>query len=464
MKIGQTTTITIGPKDDCHIAIKSAYIDLISHYSPFAKKQLHDNANSSLFIAGGQEDIVRWIYLYMLGGEKDTGFYKYLDDLTFCELIDYYQHAKWLEYESLSRRFYNNLRSRLHKTLPDDTSVEKIRTVVPALYGRAMEKVIGVFINPLEFDYGTYLDLAVRNKEFGRELDTTIRKTLDQKMKACEAYHNSPAYKRHQQMSRNARRPNHRSRQRAKEKREKEQMENEQRERESKPVDTPAEEEESHHRPIVKLPVALDSKQASLSARQLNGNTNRGRYAGRERGSKRPVEDKDAAAKTNVQPPGLTTSSRDVSERKRPTQTRPFTTRPRCFHSNDADHVARNCTTISHKPNIPDNTSTVPPTPNKPSSSSPQNTTNRSKAPNHQLPICYTCKTPGHLSRICPNTAAAAESSSAIPVDRLDPPMQDRGAGRNKNRRRARADRHMDYAIDVATNGQDADSHFYFAV
>lgn len=496
----------VGPKGDGFIGIEGAYVNLLHHHWGFAKKHLA-NGTSALFIEDGVKPIVQWIYSYMLGGEKDTDCQSKLDDLSIPQLIDLYDHATYLEYQSLADRVIGYLRSRFRQVLPNVNSIQRINLVIPSLTDYVIKLIADVMTKPLVFDYTAYMTHAEEDADFRIALEESIHQTLDHRVILSEKYYNGPNPNRYLRESndyylkvaaqRSVAEPNVNENgdiMDAKKPRKP------RRSRKAKRAPPQTENNGIPPKPVVKLPIAADTKKPTSASAEEGPLERKPRQKRRLRKpTKNTVETASVDASQAAEP---TTSPADQPEAKKQNRKEKFKSRQNCFRCGEKGHIARDCSVTLDEGIAPsmntDGTAIR--------AGESVTTKEVSKKRTRRLPVCFNCSETGHTARNCTvdqglatipeeNAAKTGEADTGIkdeskngtrppPVcyncneeghiarncryprefsrqnhfneNLTDNPDPNVGRGRNKNRRRARVDRYMDYvqAIPVIHNGE----------
>jgi len=191
LKTGKRVNILLSTKGDTFIAIEGAYAALLCQYWALAKNQLADTAATTIHLEEGNKAAVKWVYGYMLAGEKEQDPNVKLGTMAISKLLDMYQYATYLGYKNLKEQVHSTLQSRLNEYLSALGDVDKILELIPDLHKEMLKELINLFTRPLIFDYGKYADHV--EKHAGEDL----REVLDKQVAAGNKYHSSKPHAKH---------------------------------------------------------------------------------------------------------------------------------------------------------------------------------------------------------------------------------------------------------------------------
>lgn len=104
LKKGPRANIIIGPDGDCFIGIEGVAVNLLAHFSPYAKQVLIDERATTLCIPDGAKVPLRLIYKYMQAGETNPKGEMAFEELFVDCLISLYSHSTTLYYQHLMDR------------------------------------------------------------------------------------------------------------------------------------------------------------------------------------------------------------------------------------------------------------------------------------------------------------------------------------------------------------------------
>ncbi|PVI04028.1 hypothetical protein DM02DRAFT_519581 [Periconia macrospinosa] len=188
LKSGKKVNVLVGKPGDSIIAVENAAAALLGHYAGFAKKHLANADAKVLLIENGNTSTVRWICQWMAAGEDDRECVIKLKDLSVSDLCDLYQHAKYLQYESLMDRIHDLVRGRIPYGL-SKTAIQKIYSNIPELSKSVVSHVAQLVVNPMAFNYQPYMELAIEDEDFNRDLKDEVHQTLTRLIKRGEDYY-----------------------------------------------------------------------------------------------------------------------------------------------------------------------------------------------------------------------------------------------------------------------------------
>ncbi|KAF2875636.1 hypothetical protein BDV95DRAFT_591099 [Massariosphaeria phaeospora] len=445
LKGGPKTNIFVGPVGDMFIGVEGAYVNLLRHYSGFAREQLFEGC--PLSVTNGSKNIVQWIYRYMLAGEATN-----LDDFDIPALIDVYNHGVVLDYQALMDRVVSRLRYMFQwKSLPNVQSLQKISTFIPSLNSYLAKLIADVFMNFPDFPYlPAYVEFAKTDAGFGAALEQALQKI-------------PPAFPKAQSQPTEDTKPADEPAAKPKRKQLTHAQKNAKRREKARQSQTGQPEDGSG-----------DAKPISTEAQNdVSKASNPKAKAGRPK--RRAGKGKDQAVDGEAQAAAAPTANTKtlVNKINELTKTVPKRAPPTCYNCNVLGHLARNCSApIASRAPLADKTNNLP-------TSAPITT---SKPHPRPLPICYTCNTPGHLARNCraptepraplttdtsrpPPTCYACNTPGHLarncpsPIDSVHAdaaPTERRASptGRNKNYRRAKRERDAaEFLVPIAISG-----------
>jgi hypothetical protein len=176
LKSGRQVSIVVGEPENQYIAIESAYVKVLAHYSQYWKTTLESDSSTRLVIPRGDKNVLLFIYRWMLAGGQNTntkGALKF-EDLRLPDLIALYYHCAFLEYHSLKEKTATRLEWKLDSVIPTVEQLSVILTYTPAVTENAIQAIARLFFRPVCFDFAAYLALASKDPEFAKALDEAI--------------------------------------------------------------------------------------------------------------------------------------------------------------------------------------------------------------------------------------------------------------------------------------------------
>jgi hypothetical protein len=189
LKNGPRVNVIIGPDGDRFIGIEGASINLMAHFSPYAKKTLLDERASTLSILNGSKQTIQWIYKYMRAGDIDAHGQEKFESLSVDSLVLLYTHSAFLEYMSLMDRAFGRLKGQYYDSLPTVDEIKTFQVCVPPLYEHAINILADEIMYPWACSYSAYSELAMSDQAFSDKLDQTIKDLLARRVEASEKYY-----------------------------------------------------------------------------------------------------------------------------------------------------------------------------------------------------------------------------------------------------------------------------------
>lgn len=179
----------IGPEGDRFIGIEGASIDILAHFSPYAKKKLVDERASSLSIPNGSKQPLAWIYKYMRSGEAGAAGEDAFETLTFDNLVLLYTHSAFLQYQALMDKVVARLKGKYHTSLPSIDDLKTFAAFVPLMFEYAVGVLAHEMVNPWACNYTAYTQLADDNQEISDALGAAMEKLIAHRVEVGEEYY-----------------------------------------------------------------------------------------------------------------------------------------------------------------------------------------------------------------------------------------------------------------------------------
>jgi hypothetical protein len=192
LKKGPKVNIVIGPDSNGYIGLEGVSINLLAHYSSYARKKLIDEHANTLRIPDGSKPPIMWIYKYMQAGEIDPPGLT-LDALDFDQLVLLYTHSALLDYQPLMGRIFGRLRGKYDNSLPGVAEIQVFATYIPSLYEYAVGVLAQEMVNPWACNYTSYTEYAAADPVFDAALGQAIQKLVAQRVKAGVEYYKRAA-------------------------------------------------------------------------------------------------------------------------------------------------------------------------------------------------------------------------------------------------------------------------------
>jgi hypothetical protein len=142
-----------------------------------------------LVIVDGSKTPVKWIYKYMLAGEKDPEGLDKFDDLAIADLVLIYSHCTVLEYQPLMDRILARLHEKLFYSLPDVPTIKNIAIFAPSVNKLVAKAVARIMVQPLTFDYEPYMQHATEDDDFSSLVGAVVKDMLHRRIAAGIKYY-----------------------------------------------------------------------------------------------------------------------------------------------------------------------------------------------------------------------------------------------------------------------------------
>jgi hypothetical protein len=125
----------------------------------------------------------------MQAGNKDPIGLEAFEELDINALVLIYQHSNFLSFDSLQKRTYNKLKSKLYHSPPTVDDIKLLQTAIPTLYDFVVYRIARDMVNPWTRSYTAYMELASTNKAFEISINNAIQKLLIARVEASEKYY-----------------------------------------------------------------------------------------------------------------------------------------------------------------------------------------------------------------------------------------------------------------------------------
>jgi hypothetical protein len=142
-----------------------------------------------LVIVDGSKTPVKWIYKYMLAGENDPEGLDKFDDLAIADLVLIYSHCAVLEYQPLMDRILARLHEKLFYSLPDVPTIKNIAIFAPSVNKLVAKAVARIMLQPLTFDYEPYMQHATEDDDFSSLVGAVVKDMLHRRIAAGIKYY-----------------------------------------------------------------------------------------------------------------------------------------------------------------------------------------------------------------------------------------------------------------------------------
>jgi hypothetical protein len=428
LKSGPRVHIFVGPADDQFIGVEGAYINILTHYSKYAKTKLLAERVPGLVIVDGSKTPVKWIYKYMLVGENDPEGLEKFDDLAIADLVLVYSHCAVLEYQPLMDRILARLHKKLFYSLPDVPTIKNIAIFAPSVNKLVAKAIARIIVQPLMFDYGPYMQHAAEDDEFSSSVSAEVEDMLQRRIATgLEYYAKNVKHRRNAQRTRIS------------------------------PAKT-------------QVTVAQDVEHVVLSPESKGPLKKKSRKPRKPRKSKKVIPQAESTPKAaelpenNAAPvesaqidcePNTTTEA--PAENRMSMHTKPNrVSKPYCYACRKRGHRRRDCPSkhqdgtangpaiITVNPVSTDHDEVVAENIVEPTKEEKKKAMKRSaRAP----PVCFACNEEGHVVRNCPTPPAAYIQEKAVSMSSANGVLGDiinqprSSYARNKTQRRAKAER-----------------------
>ncbi|KAF2125899.1 hypothetical protein P153DRAFT_408813 [Dothidotthia symphoricarpi CBS 119687] len=181
LKKGSKVNIMVGADNDRFIGLEGASVNLLAHYSPYAKQKILKDHASALVIPNGSKTSIVWIYKYMFAGENDSQGLKPFSQLSVDELTSLHHHCAFLEYQPLMNRIVGRLKSIFCAILPSVEDFRIFEVAIPDLYTQVIDVLAYEMVSPGASNCTSYMSYATVDKSFGDALVQTMQKVLAQR-------------------------------------------------------------------------------------------------------------------------------------------------------------------------------------------------------------------------------------------------------------------------------------------
>jgi hypothetical protein len=468
LKSGPKVDVFVGSVGDQFIGIEGAYKNVLCQFSGLAKTKLSPYGVTRFNIPNTSKTIINWIYRFMLAGEKNPANDKF-EDFDIPDLILVYSHADILEYKFLMDKTSKRLQYIIANVeLLDVETMKSLTTSVPPLrniLANSLAYKVCEWVIP--FDWTPIYEVHTL-KCMGDILDAAIQDRLNSWIARSKRYYDQPHMKDKLRFSNNhyygtaaiARPPRKIQGQKnqisfanfqANVPPEEENMLKDGRGRRRKPTRGSISQDKVSQKPTTnddltpatKTYTARSKRNAAKSSNKSNSHSNVDtKFVDQTPLSKKQPAMGKRLANLNCYNCGERGHlSRDcvlqLPEHEQIRANHTIREPIICYSCNEAGHIARDCGYPSCKPV-------------------------------RQPPICYNCNCVGHIARNCPEpriSCGAQDSTESINIDHNKKNTCDSSnsrasvyAGRNRNRRRANAERYADKyfekMIDISGNGE----------
>jgi hypothetical protein len=189
LKKGPKTALLVGPDGDHFIAIEGASINLLAQFSPYAKKKLVEERNTTFCIPNGSKQPIRWIYKYMQAGETGPQGEDAFEKLSFDNLVLLYTHSAFLQYQHLMGRVVGRLKGKYHDSLPCVGELKTFTAFVPPLLKYSVDVLAHEMLNPWACNYTAYMEFAKTNLAFEAALGKVIQDSLKHRVQVSKDFY-----------------------------------------------------------------------------------------------------------------------------------------------------------------------------------------------------------------------------------------------------------------------------------
>jgi hypothetical protein len=137
-KSGPKTYVYIGAPNNQYIAIENAFANAFTDLSIVAREQFATTGSIRIFTKGASKHIIRWLYQYIMAGEKNPGPDQLFEEFTWKQLITIYRICQDLKYPGMIEKIERFIAYLIWQDgLPE---IENVETIVSS--GLAMVMIV----------------------------------------------------------------------------------------------------------------------------------------------------------------------------------------------------------------------------------------------------------------------------------------------------------------------------------